>query len=134
MRDVEHDLAEVQAAVYAPIEEIAFAVDGHLVDFADPQTPLGQKESIEVFEQERRLGLTSTIAEVMRRNPDLTREAAQELIAMFIGDELWRNVAMRPLNAMSGSMGADVPGAVMQPPNTDKPIPPVTDNHAAMAA
>lgn len=134
LRDVEHDLAEVQAAVYAPIEEIAFAVDGHLVDFADPQTPLGQKESIEVFEQERRLGLTSTIAEVMRRNPDLTREAAQELIAMFIGDELWRNVAMRPLNAMSGSMGADVPGAVMQPPNTGKPIPPVTDNHAAMAA
>lgn len=120
LRDVEHDLAEVQAAVYASIPEIAFTADGHTVDFADPQTPLGQKESIEVFEQERRLGLTSTIAEVMRRNPDLTREAAQELIAIFIEDELWRNVEMRPLQAISGSLGADAVGSVVQPPNAGK--------------
>lgn len=108
LRDVERELAEVQAAVYAPIPEVAFNTDGWSIDFADPQTPLGQKEALEVFEQERRLTLTSTIAEVMRRNPDLSREAAMATIEEWIDDELWRNQLIRPTQAISGSAGATV--------------------------
>ncbi len=108
LRDVERELAEVQSAVYSTIEAVAFTTDGWSVDFADPQTPLGQKESLEVFEQERRLKLTSTVAEVMRRNPDLTREAAEALIEEWNGDELWLATISRPLQAISGSLGATV--------------------------
>lgn len=113
LRDVERELAEVQAVAYGDIDDCKFSTDGWSLDFADPQTPLGQKENNEVFETERRLGLTSTIAEVMRRNPDLSREQAKALIAMFGADETWRNRdVLRPMQQISGSPGADVPGAV----------------------
>lgn len=106
-RDFERDLAAIQSTVYASIAEIAFVTDGWSVDFADPQTPLGQNESLDVFLKERKSGLTSTIAEIMRRNPDLTRDAAKALALQYIGDEEWRMVAMRPTLAMSGALGGD---------------------------
>ena len=105
LRDVERDLATVQAAVYAGIPGCAFAVDGWSIDFADPQTPLGQKEALDVFEKERGLGLTSTEAEVMRRNPDLTKAQARMLIAQWDEDETWRIGLMKDRLAASGAMG-----------------------------
>lgn len=105
LRDTERDLAEVQAAVYAPIEEIAFETTGWAVDFADPQTPLGQNEALDVFLKERQAGLTSTVAEIMRRNPDLTYEAAWVLAERYIEDEARRLGLLRPTMAMSGALG-----------------------------
>jgi hypothetical protein len=112
LRDVERELAEVQSAVYAQIKDCAFDVVGWFVDFADPQTPLGQKEALEVFEHMRRLGLTSTVAWILERNSDLTRDQAVALIELFVEDETERNRLMRPLQRISGSMGASMPGAV----------------------
>lgn len=119
LRDLERDLAVIQSAVYAPIPECAFTVEGWNVDFADPQTPLGQKEANEVFEQERKNTLTSTIAEVMRRNPDLTRDQAKALVKQWIEDEEWRNGEMKGMQAISGSAGAFTPGS--ENPQTGKP-------------
>lgn len=109
-RDLERDLAELQALVIsAKMPDLAFKADGWRVDFADPQTPLGVKESLEVFEHERRLTLTSTIAEMRRRNPDLDDETAAELMRTFVEDELARNMILRPLQAIAGTPGATTP-------------------------
>lgn len=120
LRDVERELASVQAAVYAPLPAYAFTLDGWNVDFCDPQTPLGQKEALDVFLVERKAGMNSTIAEVMRRNPDLTRDAAKALIAQFNDDELWRDEIMRPRMVIAGGMG----GATGQGAAVDVVAPP----------
>lgn len=127
LRDVERDLAEVQALVYAPIDAVAFTTDGWGVDFADPQTPLGQKEALEVFKQERELGFTSTIAEVMHRNPDLTREAAKALVEMFNDDETWRRKIMQERLAMAGSLGPAADAVLGVDPSTDPDEAPADD-------
>jgi len=54
---------------------------------------------------ERQAGLTSTVAEIMRRNPDLSLDAAKVLALRFIKDEEWRTEALRPTLAMSGALG-----------------------------
>lgn len=106
-RDLERELAELQSMVVGPaIPELAFNTAGWSIDFADPQTPLGTKEALEVFKQERQLGLTSTKAEILRRNPDLTEEQADKLLQRFVDDEVERNVRMRPLAAIAGSPNA----------------------------
>lgn len=114
LRDVERELAEVQSAAYAGIPECAFTVDGWRLVFADPHTPLSQKESVEVFKAERETGLTSTVAEVMRRYPEITtREQAKVLILLWGEDELWRQEAvMQKLSALQGGAGQSVPGTV----------------------
>lgn len=106
-RDLERDLARLQSKIIGKqIPEFAFSNDGWLVDFADPQSPLGTKEGLDVFEKERQLGLTSTIREIERRNSDLDRQAAAKLLLDCVEEELIRNEAMRPLQAISGSPGA----------------------------
>lgn len=112
LREFEREFAEVQSMViakgaYRP--DLAFTTDGWRINFSDPQTPLGTKEALEVFEHERRLLLTSTRAFLMRRDPDLTPEQADEVLAQFAKDELERNKLMKPLQAISGSAGAEMP-------------------------
>jgi hypothetical protein len=113
-RQFERRLAELQSSVVAQYAnerpDLQFTTDGWGVNFADPQTPLGEKEQLEVFETKRRLGLTSTIKEKQASDPDLDRDGAKEDILQNIVDELWRNVFMRPLQAISGSPAAETPG------------------------
>ena len=90
-RIAERVLVEMMAAVIgSKVAEYAYDPSGFAVDFADPQTPLGTKESLEVFKQERELGLTSTIAEVMRRNPDIDRTTAIQNMERWNEDETER--------------------------------------------
>lgn len=106
----ERDLAECASVVLQKDwGQIAFTTDGWEMQFQDPQTPLTGKEELERFEQERGLGLNSGINYVMERNPDMTREQARAFLMANIEDELWRNKAMRPLQVISGSMGAEQP-------------------------
>ncbi len=108
-RALERQLAELQSIVIGKqMSEYRFSTEGWSIDFADPQTPLGTKDALDVFEKERGLGLTSTVKEIMRRNPDLDEEAAGEEMLDNIADELARNRAMKPLQQISGSMGASV--------------------------
>ena len=109
-RRFERSLVRVLAKVVSRWRsDLAFKADGWSIDFSDPQTPLGSKEALEVFEHERRLGLTNTIAEMIRRNPDLTWSQAVDRITKNVMAELIRNTLMRPLQAISGSPGVQMP-------------------------
>lgn len=132
----ERELAAKLAAmldVLAP--EIAFKFENWAIDFGEPQVVLSKKERLEIFEQERRLGLDSTYEFMMRENPDLTRDAAKAAVLANITDELDRNEAMRPLEAMSGSLGAPVPGENPQKGQPQGPVaergngPPMMSEH-----
>ena len=110
LREVEREFAEVQSMVCAKdLQECAFDTAGWTIDFADTQTPLGESESLDVFEKKRRLGLVDTIEEMKARNPDLTDEMAWDLLEQRYANETKRNELMRPLQQISGSTGAEMP-------------------------
>lgn len=124
-REFERQLARVQSMVVAQYAaqrpDLQFTVDGWRVNFADPQTPLGTKEALEVYRDKRGLGLTSTVKQMMEQDPDLDREGAKAEILRNIVDETWRNVMMRPLQQISGSPAAEQPGGDIpgEPPATE---------------
>ena len=111
LRRAERQLAILQAKINAvELKEYAFDPAGWSIDFGEIQQPLTESEQLAVFETERRLGLTSTLAEIRRRNPDIENDiAAAEFMQMNINRETARIVMMKNLIAMSGSMGAEQP-------------------------
>jgi hypothetical protein len=114
-REFERELAALLSLVVrGPRPDLAFETDGWGVDFADPQTPLGTKEALEVFEHRRKLTLVSTVDQKVIENPDIDRAAAKASIQRVIDDEAWRNEAMRPLQQISGSPGAEMPEGTEQ--------------------
>lgn len=120
LREFERELAMVQSMVLKKdMPELAFEIDGWSIDFADPQTPRSGKEQLEEFEHSRRLRLTSTIKNVMRRNPDLDRKQAEAEIEENIADELWFNILQRPFMELSGAMhGAPADSGTVTPTAT----------------
>jgi hypothetical protein len=109
-RDAERALAELFSIVVSPVRpDLAFSPEGFAVDFAEVVTTPGAKESLEIFEHERRLGLTNTVDELMRRNPDLTPDRAVERLRVNNEVELLRNRLMRPMQEISGSASAPAP-------------------------
>lgn len=120
LRDVERDLADVQSIVNAnDLPEFAFNTDGWAMDFSEVAEPLNETEKDAVFEKRRQLGLTNTLDELIRRNPDLgTREVAKQALDDNIAIETARIAEMKNMLAMSGSMGAsteDVAAGGRQP-------------------
>jgi hypothetical protein len=112
LREFEREFAQVQSMVIGrEMPELAFSVEGWSVDFGEQRTPLDPKTALEVFEQERRLGLTDTLEELQRRNPDATVKQAMSELERHIDSEIWRNELMRPLQEISGSMGAAINAA-----------------------
>lgn len=108
MRNIEREIAEIQAAVNAnDLPEYAFTTEGWGIDFGEVQQPLSEAEQDLVFEKRRQLGLTNTIEEIRRRNPDLADdEAALDVLKRNVEIETIRIAVMKTLIAMSGSMGA----------------------------
>jgi hypothetical protein len=108
MRRIERQLAEIQAAVNSnDLPEFAFNVEGWGIDFGEVQQPLTEAEADAVFEERRRLGLTNTLDELIKRNPDLRdREEAKKVLEDNIALETARVAEMRKLQAMSGEMGS----------------------------
>lgn len=104
--------------------DLAFSPAGFSTDFAEVTTTPSEKEQLEIFEKARMLGLTNTLEEIVRRNPDLDVEAAIARLRLNILVELKRNELMRPLQAISGSMGATAPVA-SPPPSELEGSPPV---------
>lgn len=108
--ELERELAEIEAMVCAKDRpDLAFSVEGWRIDFPEPEVPLSPMEQDTVFETRRRLGLTDTIEELIRRNPDLDEDGAWTLLEKRVENELRRNILMRPLQEISGSLGADTP-------------------------
>jgi len=122
MRRVEKQIAEIQSAINASeLPAHAFSVAGWGIDFGEVQQPLTEAEADTVFEERRRLGLTTTLDEIMRRNPDIkTYEEAAVLLELNITRETNRIEMMRDLMAMSGSMGAAADGAATFQSNRGK--------------
>jgi hypothetical protein len=105
MRRVERELAEVQSAINAiDRPDLAFSTEGWSIDFGEVQQPLTERERDEAFEKRRQLGLTDTVEEIMRRDPDLrTRAAAEEVLGDHIIAEESRVRTMQNLQRMNGS-------------------------------
>lgn len=109
LRAFESQFAEVMSMVCEKdLPERRFSTDGWSIDFGESQTPLGRKEENEVFEQERRLTLTSTAKEKARRNPDLTISTALVEMAEDVLLEEQRIRMLRPQMEASGeAQGTD---------------------------
>jgi hypothetical protein len=110
LRKFERDVAQVMTVVFAAdYPDIAFQTVEWGINFGEAQTPLSPKEDLERFEHERRLGLTDTVEYLMEQDPDLSKEAAIAELQRHVDVELERNRLMRPLQQVSGSMGAEQP-------------------------
>jgi hypothetical protein len=123
-RSIEREFAEVQAMVLAAdLPGEAFTADGWSINFGETQTPQDPGARLDVFERERRMGLSNTLAIIMERDPDLSVEQAIAVLMDNIEIETMRNEAMRPLLAISGSMG--------NPPSTQEPADDEEDDDEA---
>lgn len=115
MRRIERELARIQSAVNAAdLPAYAFSVDGWGIDFGEVQQPLTESELDQVFEKRRQLGLTTTIEEITKRNPDMTDDQAEEFLRTNIETETRRIVFLRGMQALSGSMGASTEDIVQR--------------------
>jgi hypothetical protein len=60
MREIEREIAKLLSVVVGQRRpDLAYDPDGWNIDFADPQTPLGTAESLDVLRKELELGLTA---------------------------------------------------------------------------
>jgi hypothetical protein len=108
LRGVERAIAQIQSAVNEnDLPEYKFSADGWVIDYAEVQQQLTEDEQDQVFETRRRLGLTNTLAEIRKRNPDLRDDdAAETVLKDNVHVETMRIQLMKELIAASGSMGA----------------------------
>lgn len=130
LRRFERRLVDVMVAVLASdMPELVFDASGWTIKFGEAQTPLSAREAIDVFVAARQNGLTSTIEFLLDTRPGLTREQAIELLTQNVQDELLRNEMMRPLQQISGSMGAkqDDGGEETPPEPSDESAPEAED-------
>ena len=95
------------AIIGGDLQEFEFDAAGFSIDFGEVEQILTEQERDQVFEERRRLGLTNTLDEIKRRNPDIkTDDDAQTVLERNIEIETQRVIAMKDLIAASGSMGA----------------------------
>jgi hypothetical protein len=125
LRRFEREFVGVMSMVLRrDLPAMAFDPDGWRIDFGESQTPLGPKAELEVFQQERQLGLTSTVKFKMRRNPDMDLEAAREEMAEDILLETERIEMLKSLMVASGEAAGDSrpqPGDEDPPPDDERP-------------
>lgn len=136
-RRFEERFAIVMSAVLkVDLPSMYFEVIAWRCEFAESETPLDPNAEQTLFERRRAAGTDNTVAFLMRKYPGLTREGAWAMIKDNIVVEVERNVMMRPLMRISGSMGAKTPGAGDGNANADgsKPVAVADDQNAANPA
>jgi hypothetical protein len=107
-REIERELAELTAIVIAAdAPALKFSTEGWSLNYGEIQMPRSPKEELEIFEHGRTLGLTDTVEEEMRRDPDCSIAQAWDRILLRIENETKRIEAMRELMALSGAMGSE---------------------------
>jgi hypothetical protein len=124
MRRIERDLAEIQALINkSDLPAYAFSVEGWGIDFGEVQQPLTEIEQDQVFEERRRLGLTNTLEEIRKRNPDVANDGeALKLLQGNIIVETKRVEFMQGLMARNGSAGQDTPDVPTAQDGTPIPV------------
>lgn len=111
-REIERDLADLMATVLAAdAPQLAFSTEDWSLNYGDVQMPRHPKEDLEIFEHARTLGLTDTVEELMRRDPDKDEADAVSEMAEHIKRETKRVRLMRELQALSGAMGQEQSGS-----------------------
>ena len=111
-RSGEHAMAVVMARVLeVDAADVKFTVEDFVIDHGEPQVLMSPMDRQTLFEKRRAAGLTNTVDELITMNPDLDEEAAAAALARNVKIETERNRLMRPMQAMSGSAGADMPDA-----------------------
>ncbi len=132
-RRFERRLVQVLAVVVAAdAPDLAFDPDGFRIDFGESQTPLSQNEELDLFEKERRLGLTNTIAFMQKRNPDLDDDQAEAEVQENIAIETKRQIDLLPLKKASGELGGvQAGGGSGMPPTPANAPPPGSEDQAA---
>jgi len=132
LRIFEEQFAKVMAAVCGvDMTELAFSADGWRIEYAESETPLDPLSEQTLFEKRRAAGLDNTYEMLKRMRPGLTDEGAEKLVIENVRIETKRNELMRPLQSISGSMGAETPdgpaedtpesGNGTEAPNDDQP-------------
>jgi len=112
LRRFEASFALVMAAVVkADLPKYAFDPTGWRIEFAESETPLDPLNEMMLFERQRAAGLTNTVDFLVSKHPGLTRDDAMALIERNVNIELARNVLMRPLQAIQGTLDAAIEGA-----------------------
>ena len=126
LRRFERQLARALAGVFKEdLPDLAFDASTWRIQFAESETPLDPAAEHELFLKRRAAGLDNTIAALQRLHPGLTPEQALAELKKNILVETERNREMRPMEAISGSPGADnLPAAGEGTP----PAPPKTDS------
>jgi hypothetical protein len=105
MRRAERQLAQIMARVNASeAPQYAFDASQWAIDFGEVEQPLTESERDQVFETRRRLLLTDTAEELMRRNPDIkTPDEAMAQVLTHVGREVERVSMTQVLSEMNGS-------------------------------
>lgn len=86
--------------------QYVFPTDGMHINYSEVEEPLSPAERNAVFEKERQLGLTNTIREIRRRNPQIiTDKDAVEFLAENVEVETVRVIMMMLLQKMNAHMG-----------------------------
>lgn len=110
LRRFEFALACVMSAVCAvDLAEYAFSTDGWRMEFGESETPLAPMEEQVLFEKRRAAGLDNSKAFLCRKYPGLSPDGAWAMITNNVLVETDRNLLMRPLMQISGSLGASTP-------------------------
>lgn len=105
--EFERKFVEVQAKVIArDMPNMAFSTEGWTIHFGTTLTALSEKEELDVFEKRRTLGVTNTALYLMKKH-GISEQQAMDLIQKNVEVELKRNVLMRPLQRVNGSMGQE---------------------------
>lgn len=113
LREFEGRYCVVMAAV-ADVDlepERRFDATGFELTFGNAKLKLDPMKEHDLFLKRRMAGLTSTVKQMCSERPGLTEAEALVELMQNIDQETERNRLMRPLQEISGSMGADAPDA-----------------------
>lgn len=107
LRSFEKRFVEVQRMVLEKdLPELAFSTEGWSIDFGESQTPLSERESADLYEKQKALGLTNPVDFILEKNPDLSERAAKALLKRNVDLSLELEEMRRPLYALNGALGA----------------------------
>ena len=112
LRRFEAQFAIVMSVVCGvDLPEFAFDPTGWRIEFSEAETPLDPIQELQLFERMRAACLTNTIEFIQKKRPGISYDDAMAMVRENVAVELARNVVMRPLMAIQGTLDAAIEGA-----------------------
>lgn len=108
-RPYERQIADVMSAVSThDLPSMSYGTEDWSIDFGEVETPQEPAARLAYWEQERRMGLTTTIDMIMESNPEFTDQQAAIYLERNIALETERVRAMQEMQALGASPDSDV--------------------------